>query len=60
MPSSGNTFTFNNASATIGQQIGALTGSIINNYGSAQRQQTGPRGATGPGEPDGDAGDQDV
>jgi hypothetical protein len=56
MPDSRNTFTFNNAGATIDQQIGALTGSIINNYGSAQRQQAGQFGATGDDEPDGDAG----
>jgi DNA-binding SARP family transcriptional activator len=60
MPSSGSGFTFNNPGATIGQQIGTLTGSIINNDGSARRQQAGQCGATGPGEPDGDAGHQDV
>lgn len=60
MPGSGSTFTFNNANATIDQQIGALTGSIINNYGSARRQQAGQCGTTGPDEPGGDTGDQDA
>jgi hypothetical protein len=58
MPSSGNTFTFNNAGATIGQQIGAFSGSIINNHESARRQQGGQLGATGSDEPDDDIGDK--
>lgn len=53
-PGSASTFTFNNAGATIGQQVGALTGSIINDYRSARPKQAEPRGAT---EPDGYAGD---
>lgn len=59
-PGSGNTFIFNNADATIGQQIGTLAESVINNYGSARRQQAGQCETTGAEEPDGDARDQDV
>jgi hypothetical protein len=55
----GSTFTFNNAGAVIGQQVGALTGSIIiNENGPAGRQQAGQQGATGSDGPDEDAGDQ--
>jgi hypothetical protein len=61
MPDSGNVFNFNNAGATIGQQVGALAGSIINNYGSIQRQQqAGQDETTGPGDFNGDPGDQEA
>jgi hypothetical protein len=59
-PDSGNVFNFNNAGATIGQQVGALDGSIINNYGSTQRQQAGQGETTGPGDLNGDPGDQEA
>jgi hypothetical protein len=39
---SGSTFNFNNAGATIGQQVGVLHGSVINDGGSARQRQDGP------------------
>jgi hypothetical protein len=52
MPDSGSTFNFNNAGATIGQQVGVLHGPIINNCGSARQRQAGQGRAKDPGEPD--------
>jgi hypothetical protein len=52
MPDSGNVFNFNNAGATIGQQVGVLHGPIINNCGSTRQQQAVQGKAEDPGEPD--------
>ena len=60
MPNSGNISNFNNAGATIGQQIGTLSGSIINNYGSTQRHQAGQGETTGPGDSIEGPGDQEA
>lgn len=52
MSDSGSTFNFNNAGATIGQQVGVLHGPVINNSGSTWHRQDGQGRAKDPGEPD--------
>jgi len=52
MSDSGSTFNFNNAGATIGQQVGVLHGPIINNCGSTRHRQDGQGSEKDPGAPD--------
>lgn len=60
MSDSGSTFNFNNAGATIGQQVGVLHGPIINNCGSTRNRQAGQGEAKDPGEPDGSPRNHDA
>lgn len=60
MSDSGSTFNFNNAGATIGQQVGVLNGPIINNCGSTRHRQAGQGRAKDPGEPDRSPGNHDA